>query len=139
MNRLIVRTQIVGRRSLADTPIEIADAGPVQTVRDLLDAIVRSQVDAFRTRKQEARVLRILTEREIADGREAGKIALGDQIPDDRLPDPEQAIDAALTAFEDAFYFMFVNDQQMERLDHPLAAAEVTDILFVRLTPLAGG
>jgi hypothetical protein len=73
MNRLIVRTQIVGRRSLADTPIEIADAGPVQTVRDLLDAIVRSQVDAFRTRKQEARVLRILTEREIADGREAGR------------------------------------------------------------------
>ncbi len=48
-------------------------------------------------------------------------------------------IEAALTAFEDGFYYMFVNDRQVERLDQVVDQRDVTDVLFVRLTPLAGG
>jgi hypothetical protein len=110
-----------------------------ETVRDLLSAIVRQQVDSFRNRKQEAKVLRILTEREIDEGRESGRIVFGDQEPDHRTPDTAQAIEAALTAFADGFYYVFVNDTQVDRLDQAVDPREVTDVLFVRLTPLAGG
>jgi hypothetical protein len=139
MTRLSIRTQIIGRRGLSAAPLEIDLDSSATTVRDLLELIVRDQIESFRRRKQDASVLRILTERDLAEGREAGRIATAAQQPDGRLPNPNDAIDAVLTAFEDGFYYMFVNGSQIERLDQPLCPAEVTDILFVRLTPLAGG
>jgi hypothetical protein len=139
LNRLIVRAQVVGRRGLSVAPLEVERDAGIETVRDLLEAIVREQVEAFRSRKREAKMLRVLTERAIADGRDAGRIAAGDQEPDDRLPDPEQAIEAALTAFQDGFYYVFINDAQVDRLDQAVDPGESTDVLFVRLTPLAGG
>jgi len=139
LNRLVVRAKIVGRRGLSAAPVELDLGAAVVTVRDLLGTIVREQVDAFRNRKQEAKVLRILTERDLAEGLEVGRITSGDQKPDDRVPDTQRAIEAALTAFEDGFYYMFVNETQMERLDQVVDQGELTDVLFVRLTPLAGG
>jgi hypothetical protein len=139
LNRLVVRAQIVGRRGASFAPLELEREVAVETARDLLVAVVHEQVSSFRSRKQEAKVLRILTERDIDEGREVGRIASGDQEPDDRVPDTKLAIEAALTAFEDGFYYMFVNDRQVERLDQVVDQRDVTDVLFVRLTPLAGG
>ncbi len=53
------------------------------------------------------------------------------------MPDVEQAVDDAISAFQDGFYYLFVNDIQVELLDQILN--DVGDVLIVRLTPLAGG
>ena len=139
MYRLIVQAKTVGRRGWTVAPLEIELPGAAETVRDLLEAIVCQQVEAFVQRKQEGKLLRALTEREVADGAEAGKIARGDQEPDHRMPDAHKAAATAVTAFEDGFYYIFVNDAQIERLDQPLEPAPETNVLFLRLTPLVGG
>jgi hypothetical protein len=139
LHRLIVQAKIAGRKGWSVAPLEIELPSAAATVRDLLEAIVCQQVDAFVQRKEEAKLLRTLTERRVADGAEAGKIAVGNQEADFRTPDAAHAIQAAVTAFEDGFYYIFVNDTQIERLDQPLAAAPETKVLFLRLTPLVGG
>ena len=139
MHRLTVQAKTVGRKGWSVAPLEIELPGAAETVRDLLEAIVCQQVDAFVQRKQDAKLLRALTECEVAEGAEAGKIAAGEQEPDHRMPDPRNAIEAAVTAFEDGFYYIFVNDAQIERLNQPLAPAAETKVLFLRLTPLVGG
>ena len=139
LHRLVVRAKIVGRRGPALAPLEIAQEEPLETARELLAAVVREQVDSFRKRKEESSFLRILTQREIADGSQAGKIVPGQQDRDERVPTVEEAVAAAVTAFHDGFYYMFLNDVQVEDLDQRIAQTDVSDVLFVRLTPLAGG
>lgn len=110
---------------------------PIATVRQLLALIVEQQIDDFKRRNQDARFLRVLTERDVEAGLETGRVRSGAQEPDGRLPDMEQSIAAAMTAFQDGLYFVFVNDAQVESLEQ--AVDDVRDVLFVRLTPLAGG
>jgi hypothetical protein len=141
LERFTIRAKIVGRRAVGFTPLEIECEQPFSTCRGLLTAIVRQQIAAFRQRKELAHFLRVLTETEIDEGREAGRILAGVPEPeaDGRVPDAEHAIDTAITAFQDGLYFIFINDVQNESLDLPIAAGEVRDVLFVRLTPLVGG
>lgn len=134
-----MQAKIVGRRGPALAPLELDLKSELNTVRDLLVTIVRQQVEVFGVRKQDAKFLRVLTERDIDDGQVAGKILSRDQEPDARRPDVAQSIEAAITAFEDGLYYIFVNDAQVEKLEQPVEPREVKDVLFVRLTPLAGG
>ncbi len=106
-------------------------------MRDLLTAIVRQQVNAFQANKSEAKILKVLTERELEAGMESGRIVSGEAEPDSRLPDPETSIAIALSTFLDGFYFVFVDDIQIEDLEHPVQ--EVKEVMFLRLTPLVGG
>jgi hypothetical protein len=114
-------------------------AQPPQTARELIAAIVLEQVAAFRERREESELLQILTPDKIAEGCEAGRIVSGAQDPDPRIPDSARAIEAAMQAFEDGLYFLFLGDVQVETLDAPLRVQSLSDVLFVRLTPLAGG
>jgi hypothetical protein len=136
---LTVSAHVTGRQRPSLEPLELGLEGPFATARELLAAIVRAEVDKFKQRKENARYLRLLTDREIQTGAGLGKIVSGNQEPDGRLPDPEAAIETAGTAFEDGIYHMFVNDVQVEDLDADLQQKQITDVLFVRLTPLAGG
>ena len=139
LSRIVVRAEVVGRRGPAFSPIELERDLTFETVRELLAAIVRQQVNEFRQRKEESRFLQVLTGAQIREGTESGKIISGNQDPDSRIPTIEDATSVALQAFEDGLYYMFVNDVQIESLDQPAAASDVQDVLFVRLTPLVGG
>jgi hypothetical protein len=136
---LTVSARVVGRQRPSLEPLELGLEGPFDTVRELLAAIVRAEVDNFKQRKENAQYFRLLTDRDIQTGVGLGKIVSGNEEPDRRLPDPEAAIETAVTAFEDGIYYMFVNDVQVEDLDADLRQEPITDVLFVRLTPLAGG
>ena len=129
----------MGRRGPSFAPLELEQEAPFGSMHDLLAAIVRDQVAGFQARKEEVRLLRVLTERAIEQGAETGKLAFGDQLPDERSVNADDAVAAAVTAFEDGFFYMFVNEVQVERLDQAVLPREVTDVLFIRLTPLAGG
>lgn len=136
---LTVRAKVVGRRNRSLVPLELDLRGPFATVLGLLSAIVQTEVESFRKRKEEATYFRLLTESEIQDGLESGKIVSGNQQPDERVPGVEQAIETAVSAFHDGLYYMFLNDVQVEDLNEDISQKEVHDVLFVRLTPLAGG
>ena len=139
LSRIVVRAEVVGRRGPAFSPIELQPESTFETIRELLAAIVRQQVNEFRERKAESRFLQVLSGAKIREGTDSGKIISGNQDPDSRIPTVEDATTVALQAFEDGLYYMFVNDVQIESLDQPVAASDVHDVLFVRLTPLVGG
>jgi hypothetical protein len=135
---LTVYAKIAGRRGPELAPVEVDTPADCPTVRQLLGHIVRQQVSAFRRRQESRKFVRILTERQLGDAREAGKIAFGGDDLDQPV-DPDQAVKAAVTAFEDQFYFVFVDNVQMENLDAAISIGPLTEVMFVRLAPLVGG
>jgi hypothetical protein len=108
------------------------------TLGELISEVVRDEVRQFRDRQAENRLLRILTPAAIAEGVERGKITSGGSEIDQPV-DTEDAVATALEAFGDGFYFVFVDDQQIEDLEQTITVAPTSTLLFIRLMPLAGG
>jgi hypothetical protein len=136
---LVIRAEVVGRRGMSFAPLHLQCSFPSQTARDLLSAVVEQQLDEFRVRKQNAQLLRVLSVEAIEEGGRAGRIVSGAQDPDARIPSLPDAVHSALQAFEDGFFYMFVNGVQVDSLDFPIGDQQNIDLLFLRLTPLAGG
>lgn len=83
-------------------------------------------------------MVQILTESEMTDGLEIGKLVSGGQDLQQQV-DVEEAIRAAHTAFEDGLFYFFLSDTQLTRLDEPVELGRSTEVLFLRLVPLVGG
>ena len=107
-------------------------------LRDLIEAVVREEVADFRERQAANRLVRVLTEQQIAAGAERGKVSSGGSDLDQPV-DPDVAVATAIEAFSDGFYFVFVDGEQVEDLDVAVTIAPDSTLLFVRLVPLAGG
>jgi hypothetical protein len=107
-------------------------------LRNLIVFIVRSEVEAFRERQEARRLTRVMTAAEIAQSAERGKVDAGGHDLQQAV-NTDDAIDAALQAFEDGLYFVFVDEQQIEQLDTLVHLQPQTQILFMRLVALADG
>jgi hypothetical protein len=134
---MVVQTKVVGRRgSLASWEIHQPFDGSL--LRDLIETLVHLEVQFFRERQEERKLIRVLTPDQIGRAAESGRIHLGgDDLA--QSVDPTQAVEAALTAFRDGLYFVFIDDVQIESLDAPVHITPGTQLLFLRLTPLVGG
>lgn len=134
---ITVRAKLIGHRGPVIAPLSITLAETNVTAHDLFAAVVRAQIEAFTARKQEAVLLKVLSEREIDEGRVAGKIAVGGQDQGERAKSVEACIDAVITAFRDGLFFAFVDGAQIVQLDQMIVGA--SEVMFIRLVPLAGG
>ncbi len=108
------------------------------TLRSLLTHIVEAEVEAFRSRQTQRRLLNILSPEQIQIGLEQGKIDSGGSELDQAV-EMETAIGTALQAFIDGFYFVFLDDEQIEDLEARVALTAQSQLLFLRLVPLVGG
>src|SRR5579872_7137064 len=108
-------------------------------IRDVIAAIVRDQVRQFHDRQAQRQFLRVLTERDIAEGAERGKIEAGASDIPPQPVDPDVAVETALVAFQDGLYLVVVDERQIRELDERVAIRPDSQITFVRLTLLAGG
>jgi hypothetical protein len=124
------------RKELVAQELELP--GIPQTLRELITGVVEGGVQAFKERQSEKNVIPYITETQIGESAEQGKVGFG-TIYDDRQADPEQAVSAALTAFADGLYRVFINETEIEDLDAPLVTREGDRIVFMRFTMLAGG
>jgi hypothetical protein len=138
VKQLIINTKIVGRRGPVLAPISVQVSEDCPTVKGLLASIVQKQVDSFRDRQESRRLIQILTEGQIADGLESGRFVSGGEDLQ-RPVNVDEAIQAAYTAFEDGFFYLFLGNTQFTSLDKQVGLGEVTEALFVRLVPLVGG
>lgn len=119
-------------------PPDLARDGGRTTLRDLIDAIVRQEVVAFRERQEERRLFQVLSQRDIVEGTRQGKIDPGGRELEQEV-DVEAAVAVALQAFEDGLYHVFVDSQQQIELDATLYLQPDSTVTFVRLVALAGG
>ena len=106
------------------------------TLRGLLTRLVRVEVDSYNARREDRRLDRVLSTADLEQGHATGKFA--PEARDTPPADPEPAVDAALQAFEDGLYLVFIDDQEQRDLDQPVRLQPDSRVLFVRLTFLAG-
>ena len=115
--------------------------GPV-TARQLIEAAVTAEVAAYEARAEEASLLGVLTQKPLADGLARGAVRPGgrqEEAGESAAVDVAAAVDAALLAFGDGFFKVFVGDSELSDDDSPLSVADGMSLLFLRLVPLAGG
>ncbi|ASN83114.1 hypothetical protein DFI_16945 (plasmid) [Deinococcus ficus] len=79
-----------------------------------------------------------MTEQQLQDGAAQGRIQLAPQEKSGTVT-VEDATHTALRAFQDGLYYVFVDDQQIEQLDHVVTLRADSTLLLLRLTALAGG
>jgi hypothetical protein len=85
-----VEARVVGKRKPVGTPWDVAlppaflqatkeanDTTNVLLLRHLLDYMVREEVQAFRLRQQERRLLHVLSSQQMSDAASTGKITMG--------------------------------------------------------------
>ncbi|MEK8130339.1 hypothetical protein WMW72_20750 [Paenibacillus filicis] len=135
--KLTVRVKSLGRRRDVLTRQELELPVVPGTLRELIEEVVASQVRAFTDRQQGAGLIAYLTEREVQERGELGKVSFG-EIRTQELPDLEQAREAAIQAFEDGLYKVFIEEQEILGLDAPLSLTEGGELILIRLTMLAG-
>lgn len=99
--------------------------------------LVQSSVHAFIERQSTGSILPYLTEQEVQQSAETGKVGFG-HVEDTRKPDEQKAIEAALLAFQDGLYRVFLRDEELTELNAPLSLQENDTLVLIRLTMLAG-
>ena len=118
-------------------PPDSSDSGRM-SLRELISLIVIKEVEAFRQRQEERRLLRVLSPEEIDAGAKRGKINAEDSAGKQDV-DEGEAVATALQAFEDGLYYVFLDGVQQEALEQTVFVAKDSKILFLRLVALAGG
>ncbi len=139
---LTIQTRVLGQRKpsfpnwVIPTPPE--KPGDHLRLRDLIARVVRAEVAAFNQRQSGRSLIRFLSKSQIEQAAVAGKISMGGDEPGTQANE-DAAVDAALLAFTDGIYFVFVDDVQQESLEAELFLKSDCQVTFLRLTPLAGG
>jgi len=123
------------RPVLNNTPYTLPDG--IASLRQLIEAIVRQEVDEYNSRGTENMLVAFLTETEISNQSTVGKIGFG-RLYSDKKANLENAIETALLGFEDGLFRVIVGETEASELDKPLEIHEDDTLTFIRLTFLAG-
>jgi hypothetical protein len=140
----IVEGKVVGQKRplFTDWHIELPPIDDHQgdhlKLRDLITAIVAREVDAFKTRQVERKLARVMSKAEIDQGAQRGKIDPGERDLQQSV-NIDESVGAALQAFEDGLYFVFIDEIQQTNLDGEVFLKTNSKVVFLRLTALVGG
>lgn len=140
---LTIEARATGRRRALAPAWQIpigehgAGHGPL-TLRDLIARIVREEVEAFRARKREQRLMPVLSREQIERGLESGRVSAGAPAGGAKV-DEDAAVGVAHQSFEDGLYLVLIDGRQYEDLDEQVLIGDDSTVTFLRLVPLAGG
>jgi hypothetical protein len=141
---MFVETRVVGRKarpldgwSIPLPPSSRDDGDGGLTLRDLIARVVRSELAAFTKRERARRLVRVLSDRDIAEGAARGKVDSGGRPPSETV-DEEVAVAAALQGFEDGLYLVILDGEEQRELDRQVHVSADSRMVFLRLTFLAG-
>src|SRR5205823_1736658 len=112
--------------------------GEPLTLRQLITRVVLQEVEAFRQRQDQRRLVRILTEKQIEEGLAKGRVDSGGRDLHQQV-EPEEAVATALQAFEDSLYLVILDGEEQRELDREVFVQPDSHLVFVRLVMLAGG
>jgi hypothetical protein len=139
---MLIETKVLGSRKRPYEPWEttlLENSTETLTLQDFLTRVVLQEVEAFMNRQEERKLARVLSKEEIATGALRGKIDAGGLEREVQDVDPGQAVENALVAFKDGFYYVFVDEKQALSLEENITLNDSSHVLFLRLVPLVGG
>ncbi|MCL2378758.1 MAG: hypothetical protein FWC77_06505 [Defluviitaleaceae bacterium] len=123
------------RPILQQTPYSLPE--DITTLRQLINAIVRQEVETYNSRGLENMLIPFLPEEEIAAQSTTGKVGFG-RLYSDKKADPDKAVSTALLGFEDGLFRVLIGEDEAISLDDPVKITEGAVLTFIRLTFLAG-
>ncbi|WP_152393264.1 hypothetical protein [Paenibacillus guangzhouensis] len=135
--RVAITVKSIGKRKNALTRLPVELPHLPQTLREFITALVEWNVRGLQERQQQLSIVPYLSEREVEERAEHGKVGFG-AIYHEGIPDMSGAIATAILAFEDGLYRVFIGDSEVESLDEPLTLQEDDEIALIRFTMLAG-
>lgn len=135
-----IEAAVLGRKraGVAQHDIELDLPGGPVALRELIAAVVRTEVAAFQQRSEEQRFVRVLTQESLKDGLRAGAIRMGGAEEAQHV-DVNAAVETAILAYADGIYQVLVNDEPTDNLDQIVDLQPDTHLLFLRLVGLSGG
>jgi len=141
---MVIETRVLGRKGRpvdnwsVSLPPDLSDGGDGGvTLRALITRLVREEIGAFRERERTRRLVRLLSDREMADAAARGKIDAGGR-PTGPDVDENGAIGAALQGFLDGLYLVVLDGVEQRDLERQVFVNSDSRIVFLRLTFLAG-
>lgn len=134
---IFINLKSIGKKkyALEKSPYTLPDG--IVSLRQLIEAIAKQEVELYNSRDMENMLIPFLTEAEITDKSTVGKIDFG-RLYSDRKADAGEAIATALQGFDDGLFKVIVNEAEANELDEPLNISEGDVLTFIRLTFLAG-
>jgi len=134
---IFINLKSIGKRRPALEKMPYALPDGIITLRQLIEAIVRQEVDTYNSRGLEHMLVPFLTEAEIVDQATVGKVGFG-RLYSKKKADPGKAVETALQGFEDGLFRVLVEEKEAAALDSPVEICEGDTLTFIRLTFLAG-
>ena len=138
---MLIESKVLGQRKRPFEPWELnLFESKVETLslEKFLSHVVLQEIEAFKIRQEERKLLQVLSKEEMAAGTLKGKIDMGGRDLEQEIQ-PQEAIENALLAFKDGFYYVFVDQKQIEKLEEEITLYPNSHIMFLRLVPLVGG
>jgi hypothetical protein len=124
---------------LENIPITLsANFSNAPRLQDLITELVTQQVQQFNQFREANKLLPYLSNTTITDQAERGKVSFGETYNSETVLLTD-AIQTALQAFEDGLFLVFINQHKIENLGDTIELNEDTELMFLRLTALAGG
>lgn len=109
----------------------------MESLRELLTELVKIEVEKYNEKGVDVQNVLFLSEEDIQQQSEAGKIGFG-RIYSEKRADCEKAVKNALQCFEDGMVHVFQNEDELENLDEKIQIREGDTFTLIRLTFLAG-
>ena len=135
--QVFVQVKAAGKRRpvLEKWPYTLPDG--IDTLRALICAVVGVEVARYNQKEPETGVIDFLTQREIEDAAQTGKVGFGARYSA-KNADADKAQAAALLGFEDGLFRVFLNDAELTGLDTPVQLCADDILTFIRFAFLSG-
>lgn len=135
--KIKVNLKSIGKRKQSVKTVVYEIPGHPDTIRELICAVTAAGVEEYNRRMESSELLHYLTNEEITDMAQAGKVSFGVNYGEKKA-DLTKAQENAIQCFEDGIYQIFFNDEPLEVLEGKIHITEESIFTFVRLTMLAG-
>ncbi len=137
MYQIQVRMKKMGKKRNAKIEtVQLQLSKKPETVKELIEELVKKGVEEYNARKDEGQLLKHLTKEEVEEKALSGKIAFNVRNGNDA--EEEKSIYNALQCYEDGLIRIFADEEELEGLEQTVVCDENTIFTFVRLTMLTG-
>ena len=135
--KLYVTVKEAGKKRAKISNKELIIINKINTLKDLITEIVTGEVNRLNDKGFEEEIFKFLESSEIEDKAFIGKVSFSEKHNENKQ-DLHKAIDNAIQSFEDGIYRVFVNDDEIEKLNTELNLKEGDNLAFIKLTMLSG-
>lgn len=136
--KIFVNLKQIGKKKNSIDKREYQLKDDIQNIEDLIKAFVKIEVEEFNKRADNLKLIDFLTNQEISDNSQVGKISFNEDY-NTKKQDLNKAIENALLSYQDGIYCIFLNEERLtDSLKQEICLKDEDSLTFVRLTMLAG-